>query len=506
MSTFLRQYFWLACMFLLACSRGNPDGDKPLNLAEAAQLGVVGQVQGSTPFIGEVTLVLEHFADLTSMSYSIAPKAGTFSKPVSATFDKAWLGRPGRYDSVRKRFSFPVFGLYADHANAVTLKATFSDGSSHTERLAIQSARYAGPAAVYGAPTVLKARTADSAPGVDFVMIKNSLGTPAVIDTDGNLRWVGSGIANSFSSVFTGDAFLVGSSNTPDLYRLDLNGTFTVARLSDPTFTNFHHDVSVGKTGYLVELDVLDNGVPNISSVVAEVNAAGQVLKQWDLPAIFRRTMQAGGDNPANFVRDGADWFHMNSAIYSAADNSLLVSSRENFVVKLDYETGNIKWILGDSTKHWYVSYPSLRALALKLTSGNAPIGQHSLSITADGSLLLFNNGLTSLNNPPGTAPGANRLFSFPSRYAIDEQARTAREVWRFQPEPAVYSDICSSVYEGTVGKYLVAYSVADGSTHARLTGVDAAGTVAFDFEYPTTLCATVFIAQPVDLAALLLK
>jgi arylsulfate sulfotransferase len=506
MKTFLRQYFWLACMFLVACGRGNADGDKPVNLAEAAQLGVVGQVQGSTPFIGEVTLVLEHFADLTSISYSIAPKAGTFSKPVAATFDKAWLGRQGRYDSVGKRFSFPVFGLYADHANAVTLKATFNDGSTHTERLDIRTARYAGPAAVYGAPTVLKARSAGSAPGVDFVLIKNGLGPPAVIDTDGNLRWAGSGIANSFSSIFAGDAFLVGSGTTPDLYRFDLNGTVTIARLSDPKVTNFHHDVAMGKTGYLVELDVLDNGVPNISTVMAEVNSAGQVMKQWDLAAIFRGTMQAGGDNPANFVRDGTDWFHMNSAIYSAADNSLLVSSRENFVVKLDYETGNIRWILGDPTKYWYVSYPSLRALALNLTSGSAPIGQHALSITADGALLLFNNGLASLNNPPGTAPGANRLFSFPSRYAIDEQARTAREVWRFQREPALYSDICSSAYEVTAGKYLVAYAVADGRTHARLTGVDAAGMVAFDFDYPTTLCDTVFVAQPIDFAALLLK
>jgi hypothetical protein len=175
-------------------------------------------------------------------------------------------------------------------------------------------------------------------------------------------------------------------------------------------------------------------------------------------------------------------------------------------VVKLDYETGNIKWILGDNTKHWYLSYPSLRALALNLTFGNAPIGQHSLSIAADGTLLLFNNGAASFNNPPGTSAGANRLYSFPSRYAIDEQARTAREVWNYQREPGLLSDICSSVYEGTAGKYLVAYAVADARTHARLVGVDAAGTVAFDFEYPTTPCVTVFIAQPIGFESVTIK
>jgi Arylsulfotransferase (ASST). len=29
----------------------------------------------------------------------------------------------------------------------------------------------------------------------------------------------------------------------------------------------------------------------------------------------------------------------------------VIVSSRENFVIAIDYETGAIKWILGDPTK-----------------------------------------------------------------------------------------------------------------------------------------------------------
>lgn len=33
--------------------------------------------------------------------------------------------------------------------------------------------------------------------------------------------------------------------------------------------------------------------------------------------------------------------------------------------------------------------------------------------------------------------------------------------------------------------------------TQARLLGVDSQGKVAFDFAYPTSVCDTVFIAQP---------
>ena len=78
------------------------------------------------------------------------------------------------------------------------------------------------------------------------------------------------------------------------------------------------------------------------------------------------------------FVRPGVDWFHNNSAIYDPSDDSIIVSSRENFVIKLDHKTGQIIWIFGDPTKYWY-TFPSLRAKALTLAPGGLyPIGQHA--------------------------------------------------------------------------------------------------------------------------------
>ena len=78
---------------------------------------------------------------------------------------------------------------------------------------------------------------------------------------------------------------------------------------------------------------------------------------------IIADAMRARGDDPSAFVRRGQDWFHNNSATYRASDNSLIVSSRENFVIALDYASGAIKWILGDKTKAWF-QYPS-RAIRL---------------------------------------------------------------------------------------------------------------------------------------------
>ena len=89
--------------------------------------------------------------------------------------------------------------------------------------------------------------------------------------------------------------------------------------------------------------------------------------------------MRAGGDDPSQFVYPAPnDWFHNNSVAYNRADDSLIVSSRENFLICLDYETGAIKWILGDPTKKWH-QFPSLRRYALTLAPGSLPpIGQHA--------------------------------------------------------------------------------------------------------------------------------
>ncbi|WP_313032805.1 aryl-sulfate sulfotransferase [Massilia alkalitolerans] len=509
MHTFLlRRLLWIVLATpLAACSpredeqdAGGDKGEKRTQ-AEQALIGELRHAPGATVFIAHLSFSLRNYADLAGISYSVAPRPGSHSKPLAVSFDKSWLDRRGAWQSGSGRLELPVFGLYAAHANEVSLSASFRDGSTHACRATIPTTAYSGPAGVYAAPAINLARSPERVPGFDFVLIKNGLSSPVVIDTDGHMRWTGAALGDSFTSMFGGDTFFIGDQGQRVLYRMGLDGAYTAVPVADPKYTGFHHDLSPGKTGMLAELNALEGGVLRFESILAEIDANGKVLKEWDLGRIFSAYMRSKGDDPANFVREGLDWFHMNSAIYHAADNSLLVSSRENFVVKLDYDTGAIRWLFGDTGKHWYVNYPSLRALALKLEAGKAPIGQHSLSVTPDGQLLLFNNGLGSLNQPAGAPPGLTRGYSAPSRYAIDDRARTAREVWTYERgrdrggEP-LFSDICSSVYEATPGKYLVAYSSAAARTSARLLGVDSQGKLAFDFGYPAAICDTVFIAE----------
>lgn len=281
--------------------------------------------------------------------------------------------------------------------------------------------------------------------------------------------------------------------------RLSLDGTLTHKSLPPSGYTDFQHDIAPGKQGLLAEPDALNGGLED-NIIDMRVTDAVTIESHWDLATIIGDYMSSHGDDAAAFVRPGTDWFHSNSAIYDPRDDSIIVSSRENFVMKLDYSTGAIEWIFGDPTKYWY-TFPSLRAKALTLASGGLYlIGQHGLSITPDGLLLLFNDGLGSLNQPAGAPAGQSRTYSAVSAYAIDPTTLTAREVWRFDAGRTIYSSICSSAYELPDKSVLVDYATADDMTEALLVGLDPDHNVVFDFAYPTTHCNTSWNARPIAL------
>jgi hypothetical protein len=464
-------------------------------------LSFAGSEQGVTPFIHTVQLFGTRVKDLAGVRYTIAPKPGAASRPVDVSYAIEALARRGAVDFGRGTLSLPVFGLYAGHANQVTIELTFADATKHAIVVEVDTQPYVDPNGIYDRPNILKAREPGTALGFDYVALKNAFGAPVVIDTDGAVRWVGPAVGDSTSTAFFGNGFEIGSQDSTVLTRVELDGTVGQTTLGATDYLNFHHNIDAGKTGLLVEVDHLVGGVKQIESKLAEVTATGAELREWDVATIFSDYMRGRGDDPSAFVRPGVDWFHMNAAIYDPRDDTVIASSRENFVVKLDYQTGNIVWILGDPTKYWY-TFASLREKAVLLPAGDLyPIGQHAISITAAGELMLFNNGLASLNEPAGAPAGENRSYSAVSAFAIDTTSLTAHEVWRFDHGRSVLSQICSSAYEADGGQsLLINYAVADNRTHARVVGLDASHNTVFDIEYPTTSCDTSWNAIPLPL------
>jgi hypothetical protein len=328
------------------------------------------------------------------------------------------------------------------------------------------------------------------------------------VDIDGYFRWAANDPINAISSVYDSGAFKVFVDN--ELHELKLSGYVDISSIGHDGLTNIqvHHDVDKGKLGYLVEInaDKINRSERIIESILLEIGSDGNTIMEWDFGAIFRTYIEEEGYDASDFVRDGSDWFHMNSAIYDPSDDSIIASSRENFVVKIDYNSKKIIWLLGDETKHWYVNYPSLQALSLSSLDFK-PIGQHSLSLV-EGNLMLFNNGQFSFQTPEGV-PKGEVLYSSPaSKYSIDLDLKQATVVWNY--DPLIYSDICSSIHRDTLspnGDYLVNYSVVDRldtsepkkPVRTLIRGVNENKEMLFEFEFPNVRCNTSWQSRPLS-------
>jgi hypothetical protein len=321
---------------------------------------------------------------------------------------------------------------------------------------------------------------------------------PAIVDTDGNLRWVGDAGASSGATAFFGNAFYFSDGQT-GIDRMDItNGRVT--KVGDyasigVTFTG-HHNIDPGKTGLIVDV----NTTTQTEATDIEINpTTGAVVNEWDLGAILSAAMTAGGDNPANFVLGtSADWFHNNAVAYNPADNTLIVSSRENFVIAVDYDPPasgqrKIHWILGDTTKAWH-SYPSLDKYVLTLANGSTlpPIGQHAVSIDHLGNLLLFDDGLGSLTLNPA---GASRSYSAARAYKINTSTMTATETYTYTASSGanLFSPICGSVYD-VGGNYLVDFTTANFAAAAAVQANQSTNAVVGTLLAPNNTTANVLV------------
>lgn len=480
------------------------------NQADDTTIRINGHTPGVTPFMSNLSLTASNTTDLKSIQFTIEPKPGSVTRALSGTYANYYLVNRGFENPQTGEITLPIYGLYAGRANTVTLTYRFMDGSSSQANTVIATATFDDQGCGYNNPARLVPRANSIHLSYDYIFDSSACGTfaPVILDSDGALRWVRPtptmiaplvGVSNGFQTFF--DNAIYGTQGST-LFRIELNdGSFSVLEdYSNRGVVHLHHNIDRGKTGLLIQPDT----TAYYESEILEVDSSnGSVLKTFNMANIISAAMIAGGDDPSQFVYPTpTDWFHMNGAAYNRADDSLIVSSRENFLICLDYETKAIKWILGHPTKKWY-QFPSLRQYALALAPGSRPpIGQHAPSITFDQGLMVFDNGFPSAFFHP---IGAARDYSSPRKYQLDLNARVATEVWNFEMDQSIFSPICGSCHEDAPFNYLIDYasanySFATGIGNALLIGLSATGEKAFYYQYPTHLCDEFYNSIPIHL------
>lgn len=478
--------------------------------ADDTTISVVGQTPGDTPFISKFNVQTTNAAAVKNIQYTIVPKPGSVTRPLSAKYTAPYLDARGFLKPLLGQITLPVWGLYAGYNNTVNVKFVFQDLSSKEQTVNVPTAAFVDTCP-YDTPTVLQPRTNSTELSYDYMLVTSACSTnsPSILDTDGARRWVGTAGLQRYQATFYDNAVYI--ADGPRLVRIEMDGAVSVIRdYTSVGVHEIHHNLDAGKSGLILEVDTQQY----IESVLIEVNPfTGEILKTWDFANIISQAMIAGGDDPSTFVRQVQnnnydfsspnDWFHNNAHWYRRADNTLIVSSRENFVIAIDYDSNAIKWIFGDQTKEWYVSFPSLRPFALSAVNGPAPEGQHAVSLTKDDHLLLFDNGQESQHHIPA---GVHRNFSVPRKYEFDLAAKQMTQVWSYPNDNSVFSPFCSSVYEDLPLNYLVAYAVVGGinaNTTARILGLTPTGEKVFDYSYPSGPCTVAYRAKPLHLESI---
>jgi arylsulfate sulfotransferase len=468
----------LLCLLFIAAEPGQRVGNVKIS-------------EGPTPFISFVQTTVTDVGPFGFAQFQIQPKKGSATRPIKAHYARSYLEARGYFDPSNGNLTVPVFGLYAGRSNQVIITLGFSDRVHLNKRFGITITTPPYDGGTYSNPTVIQPRLPGTTLSYDFILLKNYAdpNTPIIIDTDAEIRWVGTAGVGAQNSILFDNAFYVTSGTS--LFRTEFDGVTTpVADYSGIGVTGFHHNIDPGREGMILDVDTVEQ----TESVNLEVDAAGTVLRTWNFAEIISAAMIAGGDDPSEFVYPApTDWFHNNACAYRSSDNSLIVSSRENFVIAVDYDSGIIKWILGDPTKHWY-EFQSLRRFSLTLAPGTLPpIGQHAVSVTSNDQLLLFDNGTGSNFQQP---PGETRTYSAPRKYQIDLGAFEATETWHYYPDPSVYSPFCSSVYEDAPDNYLIDYTLGGPFIYTGIVGLDALGNVAFNYQYEElAFCGTAWNA-----------
>ena len=321
-----------------------------------------------------------------------------------------------------KRHFLPIYGLYAGEENEVVLSL-----GDKEKKLKIKTDKlpddFILPTKVY--------KDEDKLNNDLYFLTPSSSGYMCAYDVNGDVRWYLDERAIWEINRLKNGHLLVSTErlvNTPyystGLYEMDMLGKI-YTEYSLPG--GYHHDYFEMENGnILVASDDFDNEEGTVEDYVIELDRdTGNIVKSFDLKDILN--MEDGkSENWTNY-----DWFHNNSVWYDKKTNSITLSGRhQDIVVNIDYDSGELNWILGDNTNF----SKEYQKYFFKLEEGEWQWSQHAAMILPNGNVFLFDNGNNKSKNKNEYVK-AEDSYSRGVIYEIDTENMTAKEVWEYGKE-----------------------------------------------------------------------
>ncbi|WP_318766491.1 aryl-sulfate sulfotransferase [Lactiplantibacillus carotarum] len=357
-----------------------------------------------------------------------------------------------------------VLGLYAGYNNTVKVKVTYKSGKVVNKTIHLKTAKL--PSSL--SSIKINVKTANKKKMV--VGTGNSKLTFMVrttisgknqsknftfgLDADGNIRWYTTKpTSHIFKQLSNGHLLIWTKSNSSNSYfdelvEMDYTGkVYKTYKFNHKAWgktkgskkqnhNQVHHDVTELPNGDLIAT-VSDGGRTYVEDTMIVIShKTGKITKVINmkniLPAKFYTQYNATSSSK---YMGKKDWFHQNSVYYDKTDNSLIISSRnQNLVMKIDYKTEKIKWILSSKkASAWPKSY---RKYLLKASGKISwPGGQHaaivdptSLGKSGSLNLLIFNNNV-AVGSTKKSLESSSGKYSEGVEYHINEKTKTISQV-----------------------------------------------------------------------------
>ena len=346
----------------------------------------------------------------------------------------------------------PIYGLYADYNNKVDISYTLSNGKKITKQVEIQTNKLPDD---FVLPTSLKKDSSKLTNDLYF-FTPSSKGYTCAYDVNGDVRWYLSNNAVWDNTRLKNGHMMVSTErlvNSPyymtGLYEIDLLGhIYNEYSIKG----GYHHDYFELPNGnLLVASDDFNNEAGTVEDYLVELDrTSGNIVKTWDLKDVLN--MEDGkSENWSNY-----DWFHNNSVWYDEATNSITLSGRhQDAVINIDYTSGKLNWIIGDST-NWSTEYQKYFF---------TPVGkdfewqwsQHAAMITPEGYVFIFDNGNNKSKDSSKYVEATNG-YSRGVMYKIDTDKMTIEQVYEYGKErgSSFYSPYISDVDYLSKNHYLI--------------------------------------------------
>jgi len=339
--------------------------------------------------------------------------------------------------SKTKEHYLPIYGLYADSNNKIIIEC-----GNNKKEIYIQTEKLPENMIL---PTSIKANKSKLTNDLYFYTPSSS-GYTVAYDVNGEVRWYLTNYALWKIDRLQNGHLLVSTErliNNPyymtGLYEIDLLGKiYTEFSLEG----GYHHDYYEMENGnLLVASDDFNNEDGTVEDYIVELDrTTGKVIKTFDLKKVLN--MEDGqSENYTSY-----DWFHNNSVWYDKKTDSITLSGRhQDAVININYQTGELNWIIGDST-NWSSEYQKYFF---------TPVGdnfewqwsQHAAMITPEGYVFLFDNGNNKSKNKDEYVDASNS-YSRGVMYKIDTENMTVEQVFEYGKErgSSFYSPYISDV------------------------------------------------------------